>query len=312
METTSVFPEVTHQEPSTTSLLPTILHPFLKWVGGKTKFISEICPFIPNRYERYYEPFIGGGSLFFYLQPSKAYISDINIELINCYQVIRANVTGLISNLESKNNTSEDVYYEYRQKFNKLKKEYDFSYEDVLLDGSLSEEESDVLKCVCIEKASLFIFMNKTCFRGIYRENQKGQMNVPYGNYKSPTIYDKKNLIDISKYLTTSDIQIKHHSYKMITPSRTDFVYFDPPYDQEKSTDFVSYTKDVFNQKELFEFIKEGSYKFVLSNSPTNNIKTLYKDYSQKILTGKRSVDVKKIKTVKDIEIIISTKETIV
>jgi len=282
--------------------------PFIKWVGGKSKYIKEILPFVPNQINRYFEPFIGGGALFFHLQPKKAYISDINIELINCYQVIRADIKGLISELDKliikpnllDSNNEEEYFYSLRKQYNQFKKSYPFSYEEI---AQGSEEQSN--KQFCIQKAGLFIYLNKTCFRGIYRENKSGEMNVPYGNYKKVSIYDKNNLLNISKYLFENDIQIQHHSFDKINPTSTDFVYMDPPYDKEQSTDFTSYTKEEFKQEPLFTFISKLPCPFVLSNSPTSFIKTKYNTFGQKILSGKRSVDIKKVKTVKDIEIII-------
>lgn len=272
------------------------LYPFLKWVGGKTKYVSDIISIFPKIYNRYYEPFIGGGAIFFHIQPKRAYISDVNVELINCYQVIRSDVVNLMKELDkySNKNTSEN-YYEFRNSYNSLKQTHKYSYDDV---------DTEEAKKICVTKAVLFIFLNKTCFRGLYRENKSGGMNVPFGNYTNPSLYDKENLININKYLSTNDVIIRHHSYEQIIPNREDLVYLDPPYDQEKKTDFVSYTKDVFKQEELFKFV-EKLPTFVLSNAPTEKIKNLYKDYPQKILCGKRNVDVKKIKTLKDIEIII-------
>lgn len=287
------------------TLIQEELCPFVKWVGGKTKYIDDILPLISKTYDRYYEPFIGGGALFFSHKPKKAYISDINIELINCYQVIRADVSGLMKELDTYSTKNVDsIYYEQRNIYNQMKKEHVYSYDDVS-----SRANSSELQKICVQKAGLFIYLNKTGFRGIYRENHSGCMNVPYGNYKTVNLYDSVNLSNISKYLSSNDIIIRHHSYNQITPSMDDFVYLDPPYDQEKKTDFVSYTKDGFKQSELFQFLEGLRHinrtNFVLSNAPTNYIKQLYKDYHQKILSGKRSVDVKKIKTVKEIEIII-------
>jgi DNA adenine methylase len=289
------------------------MSPFLKWVGGKTKYIDEIVPKFPSDYERYYEPFIGGGAIFLYLKPEKATISDINIELVNCYQVIKEDVVYLMKNIDllveqSDKEDKKEFYLKCRKRYNELKKNYKNSYSDVIdSERETSERETrpEFSKENYIEKASLFIYLNKTGFRGLYRENKKGEMNVPYGNYQNPTIYDKDNLLEISNYLSTKDIQIIHQSYKNIQPSENDFVYFDPPYDQEKSTDFVSYTQDTMNQKDLYEFCRGLGCPFVLSNAPTTNIKNLYKDYKQKILSGTRNVDIKKVRTNKEIEIII-------
>lgn len=281
------------------------LSPFIKWVGGKTRFIHEIVPLIPE-YEVYFEPFIGGGAIFFYLQPKKAYISDINIELINCYQVIRSSYYSDLKIYLDKliEFNDKENYLEIRKKYNDLKKDYNFSIDDITNAKHICEEDVKI----CLTKTSYFIYLNKTGFRGLYRENQKGEFNVPFGNNNNlKTLYDDKILDNIHNYLSSSDISICHHSYKDIHPTPSDFVYLDPPYDKEKSTDFASYTKDEFQQKELYDFIQGLSCPFVLSNSPTQNIIDMYKDYKQKILSGKRSVDIKKIKTVKNIEIIISS-----
>ena len=306
MESTTI----THQPEDKDEDKDYTMHPFVKWVGGKSKYIQHILPYLPNTFDRYYEPFIGGGALFFHLQPNKAYISDVNIELINCYQTIRSDVYGLMKELDKYKETNrEEQYYVFRSEYNKLKKEHQYSYDDVVSQEGASEGASEGTgeegKGICVRKAGLFIFLNKTSFRGIYRENKSGEMNVPYGNYKSPTLYESSNLLNIHKYLSSNDIMIQVHSYDKIRPTTNDFVYFDPPYDQEKSSDFVSYTKDKFRQEDLYKFITELNCGFVLSNSPTTYIKNLYKDYGQKELSGKRNVDVKKVKTVKNIEIII-------
>ncbi|MCR5317172.1 MAG: DNA adenine methylase [Treponema sp.] len=244
--------------------------PFIKWVGGKSQLLEEIREKYPSKIERYCEPFVGGGAVLFDIlsrfQPKKVLINDINRELINTYAQIKNNCEGMISQLSEiqhiyKTHTTEgkkDFYYEKRNRYNELK---------------LNCNEQDNL-----EKAALFIFLNKTCFNGLYRVNSKGFFNVPFNNAKNPLLCDKENLLACSELL--QNVEIKAGDYKECKYfiDKKTFVYIDPPYRPLSQTAaFTSYSEKGFSDKEQVElgnFIKEISSKgakIVASNSDPKN-----------------------------------------
>lgn len=247
---------------------------FIKYCGGKAKLLNFIKENIPN-FNNYYEPFVGGGSVIFGLidtESSTNYnISDINKNLINCYSVIKDSLELLLLEL------SKDIYENYldiylanRETFNKIK----------------------FLDTQCVERAALFIYLNKCGFNGMYRENKKGIFNIPFGKMKSPKILDTITLENCSKAL--KNVSVSHAGYKSILSSvqKDDFVYLDPPYDET----FTGYTSEPFGKKEqteLKEFIdvlgKKG-VKVMMSNSDTDFIKSLYSDYKIIILETKYSI----------------------
>lgn len=159
-------------------------YPIVKWVGGKPQLMLKLLKNIPKSYNRYFEPFIGGGALFFELQPNNAYISDMNEELINLYQVVRDNVDELITNLQK-----HDISKEYFMEIRNIDRTEEY------------QNWSD------IKKASRFIYLNRTCFNGMYRVNSKGEFNVPFGHYKNPRILDENNLINCSHLLQRTEIK---------------------------------------------------------------------------------------------------------
>lgn len=251
-----------------------LIKPFLKWAGGKGQLLEEIrsyYPFEEGKITKYAEPFIGGGAVLFDIlskyQLDNVYISDINADLINTYRAIRDDVDGVISFLVPMEETflpleieaRKKYFYQQRDRFNKLK----------------SEDHNKV----DLEKAALMIFLNKTCFNGLYRVNKKGLFNVPMGSYKKPTICDEKNLRAVSKCL--QNVIIVHGDYKQSESfiDSSTFVYFDPPYRPiTESASFTAYTEYDFNDKEqveLAEFVnkinKMGA-KIVISNSDPKNI----------------------------------------
>ena len=251
-----------------------LIKPFLKWAGGKGQLldkIKEYYPFEEGNITRYAEPFIGGGAVLFDIlskyQLDEVYISDINADLINTYRAIRDDVDkviGFLKSMEEKFLSFEieerkNYFYQQRDRFNSLKIE--------------NHNKVD------LEKAALMIFLNKTCFNGLYRVNKKGLFNVPMGSYKKPTICDEKNLRAVSECL--QNVIIVHGDYKQsdsFIDSNT-FVYFDPPYRPiTDSASFTAYTEYDFNDKEqieLAEFVdkinKKGA-KIVISNSDPKNI----------------------------------------
>lgn len=255
-----------------------MIKPILKWVGGKRQLMPEILANKPSTFNNYIEPFFGGGAVLFELKPKNAIIGDINKELINLYNVIKNNPNELIKELKTYKNDST-FYYEIREK--DRTKDYE----------SLSN----------IKKAARMIYLNKTCFNGLYRVNSKGQNNVPFGNYKNPLICDEETIKDLSEFFNKNKIEIFNQSFEktMDLAKPGDFVYLDPPYDPVNDTSFTSYSETGFtkeDQKRLRdkcnELHKKG-VKFMLSNSDTEYIKKLYKDYNISIVTAKRNVNSK-------------------
>lgn len=249
--------------------------PFVKWAGGKRQIVDILIKEIPTEFNTYIEPFVGGGALLFELLPKKAIINDVNSELINAYLVIKNFPERLIKSL--KNHKNEEEYY----------------YKIRALDPN---------KLSPVERASRFIYLNKTCFNGLYRENSSGQFNVPFGKYKTPKIVDEENIRIVSEYLNTADITILNSDYKKVCKlaKKGDFVYLDPPYyPLSKTSSFTKYTRYDFtekDQKELAEIFKKldrkGCY-VLLSNSNTEFIKNLYRGYEIKEIQANRAINSK-------------------
>ena len=250
-------------------------YPIVKWVGGKRQLMFELLKNMPKSYNRYFEPFIGGGALFFELQPQNGYISDMNEELINLYSVVRDDVYNLIDDL-NKHKVSKEYFLKIRnldrtEKYNKL---------------------SD------IQKASRFIYLNRTCFNGLYRVNSQGQFNVPFGNYKNPKIVDAENLINCSKLLKNTEICCADFSGILNKVQKGDFVYFDPPYvPLNETSSFTSYTKDGFDidmqfkLRDVCDELDNKGVMFMLSNSDTKLVNELYSNYEIKKVFASRAIN---------------------
>ncbi|KLE14816.1 MULTISPECIES: DNA adenine methylase [Clostridium] len=252
--------------------------PVLKWVGGKRQLMNDIVKLLPKTYTTYYEPFIGGGAVLFELQPNKAVINDVNGELINLYNVIKYDVELLIEDLRKHENTPE-YFYEIRE-LDRDRNEY----------GKLSE----------VEKASRIIYLNKTCFNGLFRVNKAGEFNSPFGKYKNPNIVDEVTLRAVSKYFNKADVKILNGDFESSLKGirKGSFVYLDPPYDPvSNSANFTGYDKGGFNRdeqirlKKLCDKLNKRGVKFLLSNSATDFIKDLYKDYDITIVKAKRAIN---------------------
>lgn len=248
------------------------IKPFLKWVGGKTQLLSEIRKFYPfnSKITKYAEPFVGGGAVLFDILNStdleEVYISDLNGDLINAYVVIRDNVDELLDILHRKQDEylplnlekRKEHFYAQRDNFNQLK--------------HLPSNDNRIMR------AALMIYLNKTCFNGLYRVNRKGDYNVPMGAYRQPLICDEDNLRLLSQKLQNVRIQQADYKEVAIFADENTFVYFDPPYRPlTKTANFTSYTETEFNDKEQLElasFIKELSRqgcKILASNSDPKN-----------------------------------------
>jgi DNA adenine methylase len=242
----------------------------LKWPGGKRRLLAEIKKRLPDSFNTYFEPFLGGGAVLFYLRPESAVISDANAELIGVYESVRDNLKGLLIDLQKHENTP-DYYYEMRSwdrhhLFNKLDKLF---------------------------RASRFFYLSKTCYNGICRVNRKGQINIAYGKYKNINI-DTDALKSASEFLQNPRIKILHTDFaEAVSGAQAgDFVYFDPPYDGT----FTQYTASCFSDgdqirlKELCESLDKKGVKFLLSNSDTEFINDLYKDFIVETIHTSRNI----------------------
>ena len=250
--------------------------PFLKWAGGKGQLLKEIevyYPFDSDKFTKYAEPFVGGGAVLFDIlnkyDLEKVYISDINAELINTYRIIREDVDTLIELLNNMQNNFIPLCMEERKIYYLRKRE---RFNDLKVNG---DED------INIEKAALMIFLNKTCFNGLFRVNKKGMFNVPMGVYKNPTICDEKNLRVVSKKLQKVFIACADYKKSEEFIDKKTFVYFDPPYRPITNTaSFTAYTENLFNDEEqidLANFVdkmnKKGA-KVLVSNSDPKNTDT--------------------------------------
>ncbi len=266
--------------------------PIVKWVGGKRQLLEEIASVLPPSYNTYFEPFLGGGALLFYMQPKKAVVNDLNSDLINTYNVVKANVDELIHSLSTHKNTA-DYFYSLRD-----------------IDRC---ENFDNLSN--IDKASRFIYLNKTCYNGLYRVNSLGQFNSPFGYYKNPNIVNAPVLKAVSEFLNCNDIKFFSCDFEEILklPKKGDFVYLDPPYDPISETaNFTGYNESGFNKdaqtrlkKACDELDKKGVH-FLLSNSATEYIINLYganPNYIIKQISAKRAINCQadKRNTVKEV-----------
>lgn len=243
-----------------------MIKPFLHWVGGKRQLLPEIKKHMPKEYNVYYEPFLGAGAVLFELQPKVAVVNDFNSELVNCYEAVRDHFNTVCFYLEGFKDEEKD-YYEIRN-WDRLP-EYKNTHPGF--------------------KAARMIYLNKTCFNGLYRVNSKGQFNVPYGKHKKKFEIEKDTLASVSMYLENDSISILNTDFSQAIKGadKGDFIYFDPPYDPVSETsNFTSYTADGFNkddQKRLYYAFKELSNRgcyCMLSNAGTDFIKDLYKEFN--------------------------------
>jgi DNA adenine methylase len=254
---------------------PTVApRPFLKWAGGKNQLIQQYNRYFPKDFQTYYEPFLGGGAVFFYLNPSSAVLTDINPELVNAYCCVRDHVEELIALLEVHQlNHCKEYYYEVRQ-WNRLND---------------------------IEKAARFIYLNKTCFNGLYRENSKGEFNVPFGQYKNPKICNPFLLKSVSAVLEKAQVEVRpFEDILNYASSYNDFVYFDPPYHPISPTsNFTAYSRDAFSQddqiklQEVFVELARRGVKVMLSNSDCLFIRELYRDFNIYSISASRVINSK-------------------
>jgi len=250
--------------------------PFLKWAGGKGNLIKDLKPLFPSEFNTYFEPFLGGGAIFFHLNPENAVISDFNEELIDIYVEIKKNPEELMIALDKLQPKvdNKDFFYSIRAK---------------------KTSRMSTLNRVCRT-----IFLNKTCFNGMYRVNSKGDFNVPKGSMKNPRLYKRENLIACSERLQEKEIVSGDYKKILKKVKKNDFVYLDPPYDPlSKTASFTSYTKNDFGKDEqmelanLFESLNKKGAILMLNNSDTEYTRELYKNYRIKIIKAPRFVAAK-------------------
>jgi len=247
--------------------------PFVKWAGGKGQIVEELAGFLPSSYGAYHEPFLGGGALFFHLMPQKAFLSDLNSELVNAFVMVKTNCETLLDSLERHEN-ERDYYYRIR------------------------ELDPDGLDPV--ERASRFIYLNKTCYNGLYRVNKQGKFNVPYGRYKNPTYADPVQLRLASESLQGAEIRVADFEAVLEMACAGDFVYFDPPYQPVSATSkFTSYTADAFDEHEqrrlarvFCELDRRGCFA-MMSNSDSPLIHQLYSGFRIEKVMARRCINCK-------------------
>ncbi|PIG93339.1 DNA adenine methylase [Gloeocapsopsis sp. IPPAS B-1203] len=271
---------------------PSYPKPFLKWAGGKNKLIQQYVSLFPQEILHYYEPFLGGGAVFFYLynnySVSYADLSDINPELINTYLCIKHDVEAVISLLEQHQKKHNKEYYYYMRSYN--------------TDNS-------------VERAARLIYLNKTCFNGLYRENSKGDFNVPMGKYKNPQICNPELLRAVAQALQITSIEVKPFEAVLnYAESHKDFVYFDPPYyPLSETSNFTAYSRDAFNKddqiklKDVCVELARRGVKVMQSNSDCPFIRELYKDFKIYEIKAPRAINSNASKRGKISEVLITT-----
>ncbi len=272
----SARPSRTLRRPATAPAA--IPSPIVKWAGGKTKLLTELGQRLPKRWGRYFEPFFGGGALFFSLTPQRAIVSDRNDDLMNVYRCIRWNVEAVIEQvMKHRGAHCRDYYYDTRKAWNEN-----------------AAEQSPA------ERAATFLYLNKTCYNGLFRVNRSGQFNVPMGNYTAPRICDPDQLRISAWALRHVDLRTGHFADTSAEAGAGDFVFFDPPYDPvSKTANFTSYTNTSFGpeqQRELADHVREltdRGVQVMVSSSDTPMIRELYRGFKLDQVSAPRAISSK-------------------
>jgi len=255
-----------------------LVAPVVKWAGGKRQLASTLKALLPRQMKRWCEPFAGGAALLFELQPQVAQVNDINQDLIGAYNVIKSDVGALISELNTYRN-DPDFFYLIRD-FDRDKAFY----------KALSE----------VKKAARLIYLNKTCYNGLFRVNNAGEFNTPFGYYKNPNIVNASTLRAVSEYFNSNEVTISSLSYEKVLEDlpRDSFVYLDPPYDPVTNTsNFTGYARGGFSREDQVKLRKEcdkldaRKIRFMLSNSDTEFIRDQYSRYRIESVSAKRLIN---------------------
>lgn len=257
-----------------------MITPFVKWAGGKKQLLDKLKPLMPQNYDRYFEPFIGGGALFLSIQPQNAVINDINSQLINVYRQLKNDTDSVINYIKNYDSVDcdKELYLEIREKYNK----------------KISNNELDA------ECAALTIWINKHCFNGLYRVNSKGLFNVPYNNKTNGTSMNESNLRNIGNYLKNNNVTIFEGDFENVCANavKGDFIYFDSPYVPVSDTAyFTDYTKDGFSYDDhvrlasLFKKLSTKGIKMMLSNNNVPLVHELYKDFNIQPCDVRRAIN---------------------
>lgn len=239
--------------------------PIIKWVGGKSRLLPELTKRAPKSFRRYFEPFLGSGALFFALEPDDAWLGDMNRALVEMYAAVAERPEAVISRLEQhRKNNVNGYYYEVREWWNTARPN--------------SPDQ--------VGAAAAFIFLNKTCFNGLWRVNRDGHFNVPKGDYKDPKVFDPDDIRAAARALGGARLMACEYDATTSEAQAGDFIYFDPPYDPiSETSNFTAYTKDGFGkaaQKRLAEHARDLSMRGIhvmLSNNDTPYVRELYKDF---------------------------------
>ena len=254
--------------------------PFVKWAGGKRQIIDKLKEYVPEEFDIYYEPFVGGGALLFELSPKKAVINDCNKELMNVFECIKdeekfVKMCNELNHYEASH--SEEFYFEIRNK---------------------DRDKAKFKKIVDYKRAARTIYLNKACFNGLYRVNSKNEFNVPFNKKEKITTYDGQNLGIIHSYINFNEVTLLSTDFEeaVSAAKKGDFIYFDPPYDSDAKI-FTSYTDSGFDREEQIrlakvfkELDKKGCY-VMLSNHNTILINDLYKDFNIHVIEAKRNIN---------------------
>jgi DNA adenine methylase len=250
---------------------PLSARPFLKWAGGKSQLVPDLLRYAPAEYGRYYEPFLGGGALFFALQPRQATLSDSNTHLIEVYRVVRREPEALIERL-GRYRATREAYYRVRAQ--------------------------EPARLAPVERAARFVYLNRTCYNGLYRVNSRGQFNVPFGRYKNPRLCDAEGLRAASRALRRAKLRAGDFEASTAEAGRGDLVYFDPPFDPLSPTaSFTSYTAGGFGPEEQARLaqtcrvLAQRGCHVMVSNSDTPLIRRLYRGFRIVELQARRAIN---------------------
>ncbi|MDQ5951169.1 MAG: adenine methylase [Patescibacteria group bacterium] len=276
--------------------------PFVKWAGGKTRVVPLMLDFFPEEFNRYYEPFLGGGALYFSISPQNGCLNDINCVLIEAYLHIRDDLEGIIKDLNKIQRiyysldgieSKSKFYYEQREKFNSLNK-------------------------TSLHRSALFIFLNKTGYNGMYRENASGKFNIPFGKRLKPIICDSDNLTQVSNVLKQIDIKCGSYDKALKEAKSGDFIYFDPPYEPlNRTSSFTEYQAGGFVQDDqrklskVFKKLSDKGCKVMMSNSTADLVYELYDEYFINKISVSRGINATKSKRDKIEELIITNYEPV-